>query len=298
MPLLKDLIGIPLEDIHAAFVDAFSRYEVPMDLPPERLAEMMRTRSYDPALSVGAFDDDRLVAFALTGYREAGTERLGYDIATGVVQAAQNEGLGGLVVEELLARGRAAGLTRFLLEVLVNNEAAQKVYAKRGFAVTRRLVCYELSRDVLRPPASHAFEVDALTELPASLDERLYCSFAPTWQNALPSYAAVRDLYALRTLSDGQGLAGYGIVHRARGAILQIGLRPDLRDAEPLALVTALLGGATPADKLVMTNIEAESGLDRLAVASGWTRTVEQFEMAYEFGRGQSTAEPSDGHGV
>jgi hypothetical protein len=46
-----------------------------------------------------------------------------------------------------------------------------------------------------------------------------------------------------------------------------------------------------------MTNIEAESGLDRLAEASGWTRTVEQFEMAYEFGRGQSTAEPSD-HGV
>lgn len=283
MPALRDLVGTPLEEIHTAFVDAFSRYEVPMDLPPERLAEMMRTRSYDPALSVGAFDDDRLVAFALTGYREAGAERIGYDIATGVVQAAQNEGLGGVVVEELLARGRAAGLTRFLLEVLVNNEAAQKVYAKRGFAVTRRLICYEIPRTLLRRPAENPFDVDDPPDLPEDLDERLFCSYLPTWQNALPSFAAARDQYAVKTLSESDRLAGYGIVHRTRGSILQIGLRDELRSAEHLALVTALLADATSAEGLVMTNIEAESGLDRLAVASGWNRTVEQFEMAFDF---------------
>ncbi|MEY2845825.1 MAG: hypothetical protein RL076_1371 [Chloroflexota bacterium] len=89
---VRDLVGVETQLIHAAFIDAFSEYEVPMELPLDRLQAMMHTRSYAAELSLGCFDDDRLVGFVLVGARrdDDGTLRT-YDVATGVVRAYQNQ---------------------------------------------------------------------------------------------------------------------------------------------------------------------------------------------------------------
>jgi len=67
---IRNLTGTPVEKIHKAFVDAFSDYEVKLDMPLEKLVEMMKTRDLNPAFSVGCFDGEKLVGFILTGYRE------------------------------------------------------------------------------------------------------------------------------------------------------------------------------------------------------------------------------------
>ena len=50
-----------------------------------------------------------------------------------VAPAAQGRGLGGALVDALVARASARGATAVLLEVRADNERAQRLYAARGF---------------------------------------------------------------------------------------------------------------------------------------------------------------------
>jgi ribosomal protein S18 acetylase RimI-like enzyme len=280
---IRNLADTPLETLCAAFNDAFSNYEVRTALTVERLAEMLTTRSYVAGASLGYFLPDGLAAFALTGLRTIDGEAVGYDVATGVVQAHQKEGLGGLLAKALIDKGRELGLRRFLLEVLVNNAPAQKIYEKSGFRVTRRFGCYDLPRvDVAAGPPPPG-EVDALPLPEATLDERFYNSFQPSWQNALESYRNARDRHAVRTLWRDGRLLAYGIIQEARGSVIQLGLAPEVRHEAGFRAMVALLAERTAADRLFFANLESGSDMDRLAKASGLNPVVDQFEMAYEF---------------
>lgn len=83
---LQNLCNTGIDIVHKAFLDAFSEYEVKIDMPIEKLNEMLLTRDYDPSLSIGCFDGDRLIGFVLTGYRSINNKKCCYDVATGVVQ--------------------------------------------------------------------------------------------------------------------------------------------------------------------------------------------------------------------
>lgn len=71
----------------------------------------------------------------VTGY--AGLDHGGEvsDVMTiAVVPRARGAGLGRRLLEELVARSRAAGAERLLLEVRADNDPARSLYATRGFA--------------------------------------------------------------------------------------------------------------------------------------------------------------------
>jgi len=51
--------------LYQAFSDAFRDYE--MQLNKQELANMLQRRGFDPGLSFGAFDRNRLVAFTFNG---------------------------------------------------------------------------------------------------------------------------------------------------------------------------------------------------------------------------------------
>lgn len=64
-------------------------------------------------------------------------------MAIGVISAYQNQKIATQLLTQLVPWLTAAGMATFQLEVLVQNEAAQALYAKQGFLVTRRLCCYQ-----------------------------------------------------------------------------------------------------------------------------------------------------------
>ena len=67
--MISSLVQTTIEEIHEAFIDAFSDYEVKLDMPVEKLQEMMLTRSYSKDHSLGYFKDGSLVGFLLVGSR-------------------------------------------------------------------------------------------------------------------------------------------------------------------------------------------------------------------------------------
>ncbi len=278
---IKNLATAPLADIHTAFADAFSEYEVPMDISSAQLQEMLTVRSYAADLSLGYFADGVLAGFILIGTRIIGGQESYYDIATGVIRAFQSRGVGNELLQALIQQIEGSDTERFLLEVLQNNTAAQKLYQKNGFEITRRLNCYALPTVQAPVTLAAQHQVDAIDFSAMVVNEVDYCTFQPSWQNALASYDNAQDEHCLRTLSADGNLLAYGIVHKTRGRILQIGLHPGARTQPVLAEIVHLLAAATTAATLLYINVEADSLIEPMLVKLGFGNETNQYEMAY-----------------
>jgi ribosomal protein S18 acetylase RimI-like enzyme len=278
MTNIQDLQDVSLPRLHAAFTDAFSNYEVSMAMPMERLAETMQTRSYDARLSLGYFADGELVAFILVGCREIEERKVAYNLSTGVARAFQKQGMGDILLKALLHKLREEGIQEFVLEVLVNNHAAQKLYERNGFQIKRRLNCYEKSlagQDKASLPGQDEYAVKQMLVL----SEASYNSFAPSWQNSFASYQCVSDKYQACLLTEDGHVQAYGIVHKERGSLLQLGIHPQKRNPEIAGRILELIADATRSEKLVIVNIEANSDMEAILLKQGFTPLVSQYEM-------------------
>ncbi len=113
----------------------YADYFVPLRFTEGILRQHFRAGDIDLERSVVLVEAGALVGFSFLGVRG----RRGWVGGLGVAPAYRGRGLSRAVLEAQLAVVRAAGLDVMQLEVLTQNWA-QKVYARAGFTVTRRLV--------------------------------------------------------------------------------------------------------------------------------------------------------------
>ena len=265
-----------LETIHRAFVDAFSEYEVPIDMPVEKLSEMLLARSFSSSSSLGCYDAGILVGFTLVGIRTSRGIRKSYDIATGIVRSHQRRGLAKKLFDNLRERLVQADTESFTLEVLENNLSAQSVYRDSGLHVSRKFLCYEIE-----PQAEKVEQYDSspsVTHL--MVDEEQYCSFWPSWQNSLKSLRDTLDKHRIVTVKDTSGfLLGYGVVHLASGSILQIG-SADVPDREGIIEeVLGLIYRSANCTKYRYLNVEEGSWICKVLPRLGFRNFINQYEM-------------------
>ena len=81
--------------IYEAFTQAFSDYQVSVDMSFKSFETMLKRNGFMPAVSVGAFVDKTLVAFILNGVREWDNEKTVYDLGTGVIPDFRRTGIMG-----------------------------------------------------------------------------------------------------------------------------------------------------------------------------------------------------------
>lgn len=260
---VRPLTASDFDAVHAAFLEAFSDYVVKFAPAREQLREMLTRRGYVPELSVGVFDDARLVAFTLNGVSDA----RGYDTGTGVVPSHRRRGLGAQMLDFVRARLRDAGYTEYVLEVIESNEPAIELYRTNGFQETRRLQCwsYEARRAVTLPE----LEMTAFDEM------RSWWDIEPSWQNSVASLRRARDRQVILGNTD-----GYAIVFPDSGDFPRLAVR---REARRRGVGSTLLdAAATLAGKpLRILNVVArDAGIDAFLTSAGAKRTVRQLEMA------------------
>ena len=281
---IKSLSGTPpVEKIHEAFTDAFSEHEVKLDMPLEKLVEMMKTRDLNPDFSVGCFDGDLLVGFILTGYREINGQKLCYDGGTGVIKAYQRKGIGEMLLKELLLILRKKQVDRFVLEVLENNTPAIKLYEKHGFVKTRKLECFEIEKHELRTVPDRGFGISVTNPATLIRNEEIYRLYPPTWQNEIQSVLNVSENYTCISLSCSSKILGYGFIHKTKGDIPQIGILEEWKNWGLEAHLIAELAKHTKSEKIVVLNVEAENYLGETLRKLGFRNTVNQWEMVLEF---------------
>jgi len=274
------LEGVDIEVIHRAFVDAFSDYQVKIDLPLWKLQNMLRRRGYVAGKSIGAFKDGNLAGFILNGCRNWDERLTVYDLGTGVIPEYRRQGLTTSLFQKVLEQIRHEGVEQYLLEVLQQNTAAYELYSKKGFEITRTFSCYKLMKSSYSPQNVYKVDqVDAFTE-EQWVQLRKFWDFEPSWQNSIESVCAAAEEFGYFTASVDKEIVGYGIIERKTGDIPQIAVDRNHRHKGIAGSVLSELMNCTESDKAAVLNVDdtSKSTKDFLCEA-GFEHYVDQYEM-------------------
>ena len=256
--VIRTLTAGDFEIVHAAFLEAFSDYVVPLTPSREQLLEMLTRRGWHPAASVGMFEGERMVAFTLNGVDGDS----GYDSGTGVIPSHRRHGLARTMMERSFELLRKHGCTRYVLEVIDSNTRAAELYRGLGFVESRGLQCWTFASD----RDAVTFDGPGTTRIAGDIE--------PPWQNRPASISRAREPHV--TLGDERAMA---ILFPGNGDLPHLAVR---RDARRLGLGTQLLHAAAQraGKPLRIMNVdERDEGIARFLETVGAKKMVRQLEM-------------------
>lgn len=279
---IRSLRGERLETVHAAFTEAFSDYEVPIKVTFEKFAAMVKTRDLALEYSIGCYDGGKLVSFIVCGFRVIGGRKVCYDGGTGTIKDYRRRGIGGDLLRRLIGELKEKNVGAFVLEVLENNRPAIELYKKHGFAVTRKLECYECKKCDLKASSSHDLAAAHDAGILGRIDRGGFKSYRDSWQNDDASVENSVENYSFASLSDNGAAVAYGFIHKTGGDIPQIGVAPEWRDRGVEPALVGELSKLTSGERMTVLNVEEGNYLGRKLKDAGFQNFVNQLEMMLE----------------
>ncbi len=225
----RTLEGVSLAQLADTFNRAFSGYFVPIQMTEASLRDKMQAEQTNLTFSAGAFYDSQLVGILLQGIGYYHGNYCAYNGGTGVFSEFRGQGITQQMYAFLEPRLKKEGITKNLLEVITDNEAAIRAYQKAGFTITRTLDCFrgmvkDLSREA---PKTLRLVVDPI-EFPWSSVER-FGNFLPSWPYTLS--AAQRSFPHLTSVVgfEGHDCVAFGLINTDTGRVYQFGVDPGHR---------------------------------------------------------------------
>lgn len=278
---IKSLGNTSFDDLFTAFEQAFADYE--LQLNKNEHAKMLKRRGYNPGLSFGAFDGDRIVSFTCNGIGDFYGIPTAYDTGTGTLKDYRGQGLATQVFEYSIPYLKEAGISQYLLEVLQHNTGAVSVYRKIGFEVTREFYYFKSEKEQIineektidQPYVLRPININEYTELiPAFWD------FEPSWQNSIESVnRSAEDFICLGIFTD-EKLIGYSVFEPSSGDITQIAVDKGYRKKGFGSLLFNGMISSNHGDtiKIVNTDIRCDS-ITNFLKAKNIEPKGKQFEM-------------------
>ncbi|MDF2885779.1 MAG: acetyltransferase, family [Lacrimispora sp.] len=276
----KPLTHVRKETIYQSFLDAFSDYQVRLDLSFSKFEKMLKRRGFDPNVSVGAFEDDSLVGFILNGCRKWDGKATAYDVGTGVIPQFRKRGITNHMLQAAKQNFGESGVEQYILEVLTANTAAANIYTKNGFTVEREFLCCQMDREKNGTDSLHQAEhvIDPDWELFST-----FWDYQPSWQNSIQSVEAVRESFVISAVRKNNCIVGYGVIDKTNGEIPQIAVDKTWRNKGIGSSILADLMNQTSSDQIKILNIDTRSeAMLQFISAVGFHNTVNQYEMKLE----------------
>ncbi len=278
---IRFLDGIEFSTLHRCFLEAFSGYLVPMKSTEEQFREMFARRGADLSISPGAFADGKLVAFTLNAVDRHQNVMTAYDLGSGVVLDYRRRGLATSILKFSLPKLKAAGASRYLLEVLEQNLPAVRLYEKIGFRITRRFEAFR--REVAPPLVSHSRYQTLVIEPDWEFFSRIW-DWEPSWQNSIRSVQRSKSARTVLGVFSESNLIGYGIVYSDSGDVPQFCIDPAFRrSGAGTLLIGALQACVDPEIPLRGVTIDSSSvSTVRFLLSQGFENFISQYEMEME----------------
>lgn len=126
---------IPFRQLLDAVNEAYQDYFVPVHMSEKTFMTLIRRESADLANSPVAIQDKRVVGVVLLGRRR---DR-GWIGGVGVIPPCRKKGIASQLLSEAIRRAEVLGVRSLQLEVVLENEAAIRLYERSGFTLTRDL---------------------------------------------------------------------------------------------------------------------------------------------------------------
>lgn len=266
-----------LETLHKTFLDAFSDYQVKLDLPFWKFEQMLQRRGYVPELSIGAFKNEMLVGFVLNGFRSWNGKPTVYDLGTGVISDYRRQGITSNLISSIMEVLKEKSVEQYLLEVIKSNTGAFELYKKQGFETQREFACFQLNKNKYNPIST--CRVDHVDRI--NLEEIIeFWDFKPSWQNSIDSISAVPDKFNYSVVCVDNIIVGYGIIDKRTGDIPQIAVNKYYRGKGiATSIITDLLKN-TESNKISVLNVDDQfKSTKDFLLKLGFEYSVGQYEM-------------------
>lgn len=220
-----------LARIYGAFREAFTDYVVDTTRTTETIfSNRMIKNGVDLSLSVGAYDQGKLVGFTIVALDQYCGVNAAYDAVTGIIKPYRGLGLAKKMFEHLLPKLKAKGVERFYLEVIQSNKAAVRAYKKAGFSIVRELDCYKIPFEAI-PQISMAdgtirFQLIEKDEIfPVSN----FFDWEPSFENSVSSIQRIPDGVLILGAYHHDKLVGCLVYYPLLGWILNMAIHKEYR---------------------------------------------------------------------
>lgn len=279
----ETLENIEIDILHQAFLNAFSDYQVKMEMPFWKFQKMLERKGFAPGISMGAFEDGALVGFIFNGLRKWNGRLTVHDLGTAVVPEHRKKGVTGGMFQRVRELVKPENAECCLLEVIQSNTPAVNIYKKQGFEVTRAFTCFlmEKSKFHLHEP----YQTRRLDKIDEVMWQQIrnFWDVPPSWQNSIDSINAVSDTFAYSVVCSGADILGYGVIDRKTGDIPQIAVNKQHRHRGVARCILSDLIKSTESGRIAIINVDAASEtLVDFCYSAGFEHMVDQYEMVLE----------------
>lgn len=276
---IKSLKGIDKKEILSVFNESFSDYFIPFKLTEEQLISKMIADKTDLELSVGVFENKKLIAFILHGLDTINNQKVAYNGGTGVIPQKRGSGLTRQMYLFNLPVLEKKGIDKIILEVISKNIQAVKSYKKSGFKTTRELACYK--GNFTSTKTNKEVEIKDLQSYQWNQMESFW-DINPTWQNS----KKVIDKLKSDNISFGayikNQLVGYVIYNPKNKRIQQIAVSKIFRrNGIASNLITELVRKYGNSFSVINVDKKAEN-VNGFFDSKGFKNYLEQLEMELE----------------
>lgn len=274
------LENVSIEKLHTTFTEAFSDYEVKIDIPILKLQQRLERTGYLTEASIGASDNDVLVGFLLNSIREWDGKLTAYDTGTGVVKEYRNKGITSSMFLNVLKNLKEMEVQQYLLEVIQSNTSAVHLYKKQGFEVSREFECFNLDKKLFTCAPTHQVQhINEITEIDW-IKLMSFWDFKPSWQNSIDSINAVSDEFICSIVSINDEIVGYGIIDKNTGDIPQIAVDKNYRGKGIGSSILADLVKNTESCSLNVVNVDSQcDSMKDFLLNLGFKLMIKQYEM-------------------
>ncbi|MDN5201620.1 GNAT family N-acetyltransferase [Fulvivirgaceae bacterium BMA10] len=153
--IFRSLREDDIDQMYIAFQSAFSDYSLNFNMTKEEfIQKFVRKLGIDYSHSFGAFHEEELVGFIFKTIDNYQGRKSAFNGGTGVVPAFRGNHITAHLYEKAIPVFKANNVEQCVLEVLTDNERAQKVYQSIGFKTHRYFLCFKLLKkpNLSKPP--------------------------------------------------------------------------------------------------------------------------------------------------
>lgn len=272
----KTLQDTAIEGIATTFAESFSDYVVPFKISTEQLNDKIKSDSLKLKLSVGAFDENKLVGFILHGYNVINQQKIIYNGGTGVIPSVRGRQLTGKMYRHILPLLQEKDIDKIILEVITINKPAIKVYESLGFNISRTLDCY---KGTIKPlETSAGIDIRSLDYY----DWKTMSSFwdwQPSWQNAITAIEQSKQSNISLGVYKNEYLIAYLIFNPKMNRVQQFAVDKQYRNKGIAKQLFAFIG-TNYSNEIAIINVDGYSvASNKFIEAIGLDKYVMQYEM-------------------